>query len=284
MSHAWRYTNLKKIPRYAVELSGGFDTALIIAILKKIEAPIYLIGVRSDRYEFRTERKVQDYFSSYGTTIFIPEEEATPFTKLLDCPSHRLPNKAALFYRRHVAVAAAATKLSVSSIINGLALEPLICEPVSADVNNFRFEKWKWEDPWPNEYVYGPQGKSYVNIATYQPFAQLARHMRKGQLEDSHKTWARSEFKSYLPTMLTEHRYKAAFDGVYESSLQKAETEIREVGRIAFDISKCDALKPENLVSYITRYNSLSHREEIIMMARISYALWIYCLSRDGVI
>jgi asparagine synthetase B (glutamine-hydrolysing) len=45
-----------------VHLSGGLDSSIIIGMLNHFDIPFYLIGLVSQRFEFRTEKKIQEIF------------------------------------------------------------------------------------------------------------------------------------------------------------------------------------------------------------------------------
>ena len=46
--------------RIAVQCSGGLDSSIIAAVLRELEIPFTLIGLSTKRYEFRTERRIQE--------------------------------------------------------------------------------------------------------------------------------------------------------------------------------------------------------------------------------
>ena len=49
-----------KNKKFGVQLSGGLDSSLIIGILRNVGIEPVLIGLSNDRYEFRTERIIQE--------------------------------------------------------------------------------------------------------------------------------------------------------------------------------------------------------------------------------
>jgi hypothetical protein len=51
-----------KEEKIAVELSGGLDTSIIISLLRETGIDPILLGLCSDRYEFRTERVIQNWY------------------------------------------------------------------------------------------------------------------------------------------------------------------------------------------------------------------------------
>jgi hypothetical protein len=67
-----RHVDFVGAANIAVETSGGLDTSIIIGIISQYITNINLVGVVSDRFEFRTERHVQELlFSKFESYIKI---------------------------------------------------------------------------------------------------------------------------------------------------------------------------------------------------------------------
>jgi hypothetical protein len=280
-----KYSNLLDSKDIVFEVSGGLDTSLLISMFGEYLNEFSQIGVVSERYEFRTERPIQEYyFDRCKKSIKINEYDALPFSNLKNVPLHLLPNKASLFYGRHSAVINATKKLNAKYVINGIGLDPMLCNPVSGSINTFRLNKFQWEDDWANTYLYRPQNLEYVNASIRSPIIRYLWNARKNQAEDSQKIWARNFFSEKLPPYLTKFRYKGAFDGVYETGLKINHNEIMEIYNVAFDAIKKKELNPETNKMLLNRSENLNLEEEINLMANLSYAVWIYSLVRDGVI
>jgi hypothetical protein len=280
---ASRYIRLLTSEVIAVELSGGLDTAIIIGVARLAGCSPKLIGVVSDRYEFRTERIVQGLVPREGdTVVLIKEEDALPFSELVSTPSHPVPNKFSLFYQHHVLTRRAAQEIGVRHVLNGIGCDFLLCNEVSPNGFSKRFEKWELDDPWPDEHVYAPYGLRYINAGSLNVFRLLAWRLRSGQLEDTQKLWAREFFSYVLPNELVKYTYKGSFDGMYEDGLRRAMEPMGRLAKVAYDVTRNELLHPNALYATARGYSTLTHEEEIVFMARLSFANWIYTLVRDG--
>ena len=79
--------NAKKI---GVHLSGGFDSSLIMAILKQLGIPFVPVGLKSETFEFRTERHIQDIMMEWGEDgLLIDIEDHPHFQISIKSPSIR---------------------------------------------------------------------------------------------------------------------------------------------------------------------------------------------------
>lgn len=280
-----KYAKLIDSKKIVFEVSGGLDTSLLISVFGEYLNEFSQVGVVSERYEFRTERQIQEYyFDRCKKSIKINEDDALPFSNLKNVPFHFLPNKASLFYGRHRAVIDATKKLEAKYVINGIGLDPMLCNPVSGNINTFRLSKFQWEDDWANSYLYKPQNLEYVNATIRNPIINFLWKSRKNEAEDSLKMWARKIFSEKLPSYLTKYRYKGAFDGVYETGLQVNNDVIIEIYDVAYDTIKIEELNPNRNKRLLKRSENLNPEKDINLMATLSYAVWIYAMVRDGII
>ncbi len=268
----------------AVETSGGLDTSIIIGLISHLTSECKLVGIVSDRYEFRTERYIQECMFEKSSLIErIPEEKCFPYSKLTEVPFHYLPNKASLFYARHHAVASSARELGAKLVLNGMSLEALLIEPLEDYKTKLSACKWMWDDSWPNEYIYRPEKVEYINIAGRLPYYRWAARARFEEGYDPLRLWARQFFAEVLPKELVKYQYKAAFDGIYEDGLQRSLKDIEEIGRVAFELTRKKELHPDNMKKYIRRSSKLTHEEYVEMMAIFSFATWIYSALKSGI-
>ena len=280
-----KYAQLLGSNDVVFEVSGGLDTSLLISIFGEHLTGYSQIGVVSNRYEFRTEREIQEYFfNKCENSIRINESDALPFSQLSKVPVHLLPNKASLFYGRHKAVIDATNELGAKFVINGIGLDPMLCNPVFGEINEFRLSKHQWEDDWANSYLYRPQGLEYVNASVRNPVISYLWKTRKNQKEDSQKIWARKFFFNKLPDYLTKYRYKGAFDGVYETGLKNNHEEIMNIYDIAYGVLEWDELCPKRNRNLLIRSENINQEEEINLMSTLSFAVWIHSMVRDGLI
>lgn len=79
--------------RIGVHLSGGFDSGLIICLLKYFNIPFIAVGLCSDRFEFRTERRIQEILAGYADKAILLDFEDYPFYGNLDKkPKQQIPD------------------------------------------------------------------------------------------------------------------------------------------------------------------------------------------------
>ena len=178
----------------------------------------------------------------------------------------------------------ATNELGAKFVINGIGLDPMLCNPVFGEINEFRLSKHQWEDDWANSYLYRPQGLEYVNASVRNPVISYLWKTRKNQKEDSQKIWARKFFFNKLPDYLTKYRYKGAFDGVYETGLKNNHEEIMNIYDIAYGVLEWDELCPKRNRNLLIRSENINQEEEINLMSTLSFAVWIHSMVRDGLI
>lgn len=279
-----RFSRSLGSPKFAIELSGGLDTSLLISIAKRAGLNPALIGILSSRYEFRTERVIQDLYAAQDAHVsMIAEDSALPMTRLKEVPAHFLPNKSSLFYSRHRAVAKAASNLGCKFVVHGIGLEPLLVAETRPPLGPY-LDRLAMDDRWAEEYVFPKLDGHYVNISKMSPFFELLRRLRPDEPEDPHKWWARHFFSKILPSQLALFSYKADFSGAYISGLESGRDDIGEIARVAFEVSGNDELQPSCLLRLVDKSAHLSHDDDVRLMANLSFATWVYGLVRDELI
>jgi len=266
------------IDRLAVELSGGLDTSLIIGLLVRAGINPTLIGFESERYEFRTELSIQHkYLNSLDQAKLINYENALPFARLRETPAHALPNKASLFYYGHQVIAKQAQNLGITTVLNGIGIEPFLVEPIIA-ASNPHLARLAMEDPWPNEYIFSQYQCNYVNVAKLRPIHNLLSSLRKGQPLDVQKLWTRQYFSKILPRELSEYSYKAAFDGIFQAGINSELAAIRNILVLAYEFTENHDLEPGSMMKKLEAASNLTHAENIEVMGKLSFANWINTL------
>ena len=281
---AERLLNRLQLRNIAVELSGGLDTSLIIAILKEVNIAPVLIGLESQRYEFRTERAIQNYYlNQVKQGVLIDYEKALPFARLLSTPPHPIPNKASLFYYGHQVIAETASRLGANTILNGVGIEPFLVEPLTSKTNQYLW-RLAMEDSWPEEFIFSGFRCSYVNVAKIKPIYQLLLKLRKGQPLDIQKLWARKYFSKLLPRELTEYSYKAAFDGIFQAGLNAEIGNIRAMASAAYEFTGNIKLHPSTLEKKLEKASDLRQDENIEVLGKLSFVSWIHSLMLAKII
>lgn len=274
-----------KKDKIAVELSGGLDTAIIIGILKYFKSDLLLIGIKSTRFEFRTESYIQDLLrNNTSKTIFLTQEESLPYSNLQNTPSHQLPSATSVFYSHAQNMANICKENGVQLLLTGMGLDTLLCEEpkrdeeVSLPSNWFT---WALSDNWFNENIYNKFGLFEMPAAARQIIIKDICSMRKNEKEDVQKWWARRTFSGFIPNELVNYSYKADHTGNYIDGLIMAKNEIIRICKIVNAVLRTEDFNDkyiERLLHDIPQHdNKLSKK----ILARVSFANWIYGLHRD---
>lgn len=281
---AKRYLRHFRNRTVAVELSGGLDTAIIIELVRAAGGRPVLVGFFSDRYEFRTERAVQNlYLSGPEKVVTIPQTEVPPFADLESTPPHVLPAVPSLFHRLHSVIADAARSSGATCVLNGVGGDALLCDDFSGRHFPVDYHGWGLHDPWPNDNVYSTRGMSYIPAFALWPIPELIWLMRKGRAEDPQKLWARRLFDGRLPTQLTRWSYKGDHVGHFHSGLQAAEEGARVVAQTAYQRTRSPALEPDTISAMIRRSMHLGDSDERRLLSLLSFATWVHALVREGI-
>jgi hypothetical protein len=268
-----------------VELSGGLDTSLIIGVLRRLGLDPPLVGALSDRYEFRTELAIQKKLAATASTVqFFPEAATRPFAELKETPVHAIPNKSSLFYYLNEVTARWAASRGYSFVLNGIGFDSILIDAVGVRSGRFRYDFTNLEDGWANDHVFRPRDVCYVNVASIYPIVRAIISMRAGKPEDVQKLWARDMFRDFIPRELSAFRYKACFGAVYDQGLQAARDEIIDICKVAHALSGLQPLRPDSINGLIDAVRDRDGRADFELLARLSYANWIYQLKRTGVI
>ncbi len=213
--------------KIGIELSGGLDTAIIIGIAKELGLNYSLIGAISERYEFRTERMIQELIANDHQDVnLIPEIETLPFSELPSSPFHPIPNKSSLFYYLNKVTAEWAKEKKIKYVLNGIGFDTILVDEVNHKSSNYYFDKSNLEDSWTNDFTFAPRSCSYVNIASIYGFRKIILSMRILEKVDNKKLWARNTFREFLPRELSKYEYKASFGANYADGLKRNEEEI----------------------------------------------------------
>lgn len=269
----------------AVELSGGLDTSVVIGVLQSIGVDPILIGAVSDRYEFRTERFIQEKIAATSNKVyFVEEKRSLPFAQLKEAPVHAIPNKASLFYYLNAVTAKWASLNAVKFVVNGIGFDSILIDGVGEPCGDYLFDPVNLDDGWANDFVYKDYGVQYVNVASIHCVLKALITMRVGQPDDPRKLWARGAFRGYIPEELSKYTYKASFGAVYNEGLIQAKSAILEICDDVYRLTGLSGLKPSTMSVLLNGVNAYDHQAEFEFLARLSYANWIYQLQRANLI
>ena len=280
-----RYLGLGRDDRIAVELSGGLDTTVVVSFLRALGHDPVLVGLESDRYEFRTEREIQRIYAEGGARVsLISQRSVTAFGGLTKVPRHNFPDPASLYYLRHVQIATRAIELGASTVLTGDTGDNLLALDVSTSGMELirSYDRWGLSNAWVDEFVYRTLGAHCVSAFSLQEIARLLLGMRKTCSSDPMKLWARAAWSELLPPKLSRFAYKASHDNWIVESLRLAAEEIAYVAASAHSVLAIDDLDPGNLVDLSTQYACLESRMQHRFLETLAFATWLHGHVRDG--
>lgn len=286
---ALSYLNLIKAKKIAVELSGGLDTSVIIEFLTKNRIDFFLIGFTSDRWEFRTERAIQEHYLKLNPAHKTFSYEKIPsFDDLTNSPVHPLPQQESLFYKRHLLVAQATKEAGCTHLFSGEAGDQIFGFPTHEIESNKPLPNgygyWSLSEQWNTEHIYEKIGIKYISALGIGKIPSYILSRRQKKSSDHMKLWIRNELRSLLPDMLTKYAYKGFHDGWVSDGLKKAEDEIFSISSCAYEVVKHSAIHPDELVSDSKMYAALSEDMRKKFLTRLAAANWINSLYKHNLI
>lgn len=271
--------------RIGVQLSGGLDSSIIIGLLHYLKIPFWLVGMTSQRYEFRTERYIQHKLMPLAQdTVLIDYEKHLPLSELLNVPPHQHPELLSINYSSENAMAEACNQLGIEVLLTGDGGDNLFAEALPTDPADCPWLPQVFSDPFPADLIYAPKGVQLVPFFADADFMDGIFNLRRGMNEDNAKRWARKYFESSLPPELVKYNYCADFWGLYVSGLQKAIPTIKELFEQAYQLTKNDLFSPKE-VAKLFGQDFLDVKKEMyqVIEARTAFAVWLNGLKKAGV-
>lgn len=268
--------------KIGVQLSGGFDSSLIIGLLRHFGIPHGLVGMESPRYEFRTERIIQQRLAKEnGDVALIDEATCLPCARLREVPPHQVPDLLSLNIAQDRDMAVACVQLGIEVLLSGGGGDNLLGQAVPADPAASTWRPQTFTDSFPVDLIYRPMGIEFLSFFGDSGIVDAFFRLRRGQGNDTAKRWARRFFRDFVPRELAEYRYRADFWGRSIDGLLAALGPMREIhaearglsGNAYFDAGRLECLLAEDL--YRPR-KELYQRIE----ARISAAVWVVSMAK----
>ena len=285
MSVAEKFFERFKDKKVGVHLSGGLDSSLIIALLHHFGIPCTLIGLQSKRYEFRTERVIQQRMGEYGEDVFLLDLDEYPFYSGLDeSPKSQIPNGWIKMQNAHFALADEFAKRGVEVVFTGQGGDSIFVDTVPKDDSLPSFNiRDLFTFPEDEDFCYRPRGIELVSFYSDKDIITQIVNLRSGQKEDVWKLWARDFFKDLLPRELSQYHYCADFFGHSIYGLNAARNQIKELM-----VETCERTgrkeyykKAVNSIDSID-FQSFGHKDYIRFCTMLSYAVWIHSLFREN--
>jgi len=265
--------------KIGVELSGGLDSSLIIGAFKKNKVNPYLIGFYSKRFEFRTERHIQDLYKNGADKYeLIDSDEILPFQNLLHTPKHQLPYHSSLWYYAKKYTGLICNNNNIDILFNGMAGDAIFCEEVG-DSFPHAWYNWMMDYGWFNEYVFNEYQIKYLPVYSKALIEQIFKS-RIGQDYDAQKNWAREYFKNYLPTELVDFNYKADHIGELLAGIKNSYKDVLELFRFTNEVIGDKEFTNEKFRMLYDKIEKYDDKQLTEIFAKVSYANWVYSILK----
>ncbi len=262
-----------------VQLSGGVDSSLIIGCLRRLGIPFALVGFTTNRFEFRTERHVQELLLEGTTGVLLDHEQTLPFSSARDVPVHQVPETASLAHRIEARLADEAKKLGVTLLLSGSGGDLLLGGDASASTCLWKISMF--EDPFGQDLIYSPRGLKRISFYSDPEIATAIWHLRRGQEEDLRKCWARHYFKEFLPAELVNFTYKADFWGLRIDGLSQNRENLATLEDEAYELSGLEYFQRKSIKPLLAQPNTECEMEiDQLIEARAAAAAWVVSLKR----
>jgi asparagine synthetase B (glutamine-hydrolysing) len=276
-----QYSN-KKI---AVHLSGGLDSSIIIGLLHHFNIPFYLVGLVSYRFEFRTEKAVQELLASLGKeSILIDMEDYPSFGNLAQKPLSQIPDGNIKQVDAGRAVAKACKDLGTDVVFTGQGGDTIFVDAIpkfsdswGCNIGNEFIQTYEAEVLYPNE------GLELVSPYADKEIINAIYSLRIGQKNDCLKKWARHFFSDILIRELVEYTYCADFFGTSMDGLEKAKPETKLLFKSAFEITGDERFSPQETENFLAiDVFNFEYQNYIDFCDKLSLATWYNALLREG--
>lgn len=270
--------------KIGVHLSGGLDSSILIGLLNYFKIPFSLIGLASNRFEFRTEYAVQQILAPLGNiTKLLDMDEYPSYSNLCKRQLSQVPDHNIKQVEGSKALAHA-FKGVADIVFTGQGGDTLFVDSIpnppqtwSCNINSEFIQAFEAEHLYPNE-----------GIELISPFADkniinALYSLRIGLDFDPLKKWARYFFKDILPRELSESTYCADFFGTSLSGLDKAKPEVINLFKTAFEITGHHIFSDKATNTFLKEdIFNFEYQDYISYADRISLAVWYHSLKREG--
>jgi hypothetical protein len=278
-----KYSN-KKI---AVQLSGGLDSSIIICLLSYFNIPFSLVGMTSSRYEFRTEKRIQEILAKKSSSVILIDYEShLPFSEMEKAPVSQLPDLSINNVSADLSMAKVCEELGVEILFSGFGGDVLFATEIPSKLSGCEWKPQLFYDSWLIDLVYKPHNVSLTPFYANPEIMNAIFNLRLGQKEDIQKKWARNFFKSILPPELVNYTYVADFWGLYISGLINNLESIQKMHQKAFEITLNPYFTYDNFHKKVLKADLYNSKKEIYqpIEARIAFTSWLYTLSNNKIL
>ena len=270
--------------RIGVHLSGGLDSSLIMCLLHYFRISFCAVGLASPRYEFRTERRIQDIVGAYAKESKLLDIEEYPFYGNLDkMPKHQIPDSYIKMIDAANAVAETLCSMGCTIVLSGQGGDTLLADAITQETYKRGFNiRNEFCFPWEEDYLYAPRGVRLVSFFSDESVIDNLVALRTGQKEDPLKLWARHLFADLLPRELSEFCYCGDFNGHSKTGLEDAKPTIKMLFEEAFETIHHPMFSPKNTRHFIEAdVFAFDYKEYCDYCTKISIAAWLHSLFRE---
>lgn len=270
--------------RIGVHLSGGLDSSLIISLLNYFKIPFIAIGFCSHRFEFRTEKRVQEIMAGYANDALLLDMDDYPFfSNLENKPKHQIPDANIKMIDASMKLAEEFAKRGCNVVFSGQGGDTLLAESMIEleDFAGYNIGN-EFAMPCEQDYVYQPIGIELHSFFSCKEIIDQITSLRVNEGDDPLKIWARMFFKDFLPRELSEFTYCADFFGHSMDGLNKSKPTFKLLFEEAYDYFKHPLFEPKGIKKILdTDLLALEYSTYCEFCAKLSIAVWLHALFRD---
>lgn len=271
--------------KIAVHLSGGLDSSIIIVLLHHFNIPFYLVGLICHRFEFRTEKAIQEILAPLGKeSILIDIDDYPSFSNLSQKSLSQIPDDNIKQVDASRAVVKACKKLGADIVFTGQGGDSIFVDAVSSSI-----ESWscnignEFLQTYETEILYPNEGLELISPFSDKEILNAIFSLRIGQKSDYLKKWARHFFSDLLPRELVEYTYSADFFGLSMDGLEKAKPDIEKLFKNAYEITGNSIFSPIESKTFLAiDVFNFEYHNYIDFCNKVSLAAWYNSLLREG--
>lgn len=269
----------------AVHLSGGLDSSIIIGLLHHFNISFYLVGLVSQRFEFRTEKTIQEIIAPLGKkSILIDIDDYPSFSNLDQKELTQIPDDNIKQVNASRAVARACKNLGADVVFTGQGGDTIFVDAIqnnhnswSCNIGNEFIQTYEAEVLYPNE------GLELISPFSDRQIINAIYSLRIGQKNDYLKKWSRHFFSDILPRELVQYTYAADFFGLSMDGLDKSKPDIELIFKSAYEITGCKIFTPQENKKFLSiDVFNFEYQNYIDFCNKISLAVWYNALLREG--
>ena len=281
---AAKYFHSLKAHKIGVHLSGGLDSSLIIGLLHTLNIPFVPIGLKSNSFEFRTERKIQEILIEWGDEgLLLDMEEYPYYSQLTNIPSHQIPDDDIKSIAGAKALAKSFAERGCDIVLTGQGGDSLFVDDIS-EMKNISFNIGdEFLNTTEQDRIYGPMKIRLEAFYANKNIIDVICSARIGQKDDPLKKWARNWAKEILPKELSDFTYCADFFGQTIWGLHSAKPVIKDLMEETYYLTNSSLFSPKRITEYLNRdIFSFEYKEYNHLCSLISIACWYHSFFNNN--